>query len=255
MGRTKEAGQSSFDARSLDWRAADMLRTQILSGQFPPGYRLTETVLAGELDVSRGTLRAALKALTHEGLVAQIAYSKWHVPQLSVEDARELTTLHASFAGIVGRLAAEQLTDSATRRLEQARADLRQGKIDESDILAITADIAGLPRLAEQIHKIEQQLFRYTAALGLTHSSIPDLIERGESFIAAVAAADAAQAETRARDLFEASHQPLMDEILRRSPSGETDMQSPAGSDLAPAGPKGITSMPITNDKTGGKTP
>lgn len=210
MGR-KAAGQSGFDARSLDWRAADMLRSQILSGQFPPGYRLTETVLAAELDVSRGTLRAALKALTHEGLVAQIAYSKWHVPQLSREDARELTTLHAALAGLAARLAAEQRSKDAPH----SRADLDQSKMDGNDLLAFIAEGAGLPRLAEQIHILGQQLQRYRTALDLPPAPRPG--EKTAALIAAIAAMDGKRAEQAARDLFSPSHQAVMAEILRRS--------------------------------------
>src|SRR5437667_10556847 len=61
-----------LDRRSLDHRVADILRQQILSGALPPGHRLVETALAESLTISRGTLRAALRALTHEGLVAQV---------------------------------------------------------------------------------------------------------------------------------------------------------------------------------------
>ena len=46
--------------RSLDRRAADVLREEILSRRFPPGFRLVETWLAQQLHVSRGTVRAAL---------------------------------------------------------------------------------------------------------------------------------------------------------------------------------------------------
>src|SRR6185369_2747417 len=70
----KSARSVKVDRRSLDWRAADVLREQILSGKLVPGQRVTETALAAQLEVSRGTLRAALRALAHEGLIQQVAY-------------------------------------------------------------------------------------------------------------------------------------------------------------------------------------
>src|SRR4051812_24775859 len=63
----KSARSLKLDRRSLDWRAADVLREQILTGKLAPGQRVTETALAAQLEVSRGTLRAALRALAHEG--------------------------------------------------------------------------------------------------------------------------------------------------------------------------------------------
>jgi hypothetical protein len=66
--------------RRLDGQAADVLREQILSGRFAPGLRLVEASLADRLGVSRGTVRAALSELAHEGLVSQVAYTKLMPP-------------------------------------------------------------------------------------------------------------------------------------------------------------------------------
>src|SRR5215467_3128120 len=82
--------------RRLDNQAADVLREQILSGRFAPGLRLVEAALADQLGVSRGTVRAALGELAHEGLVSHITYTKWMVSELSAADARELYSLRGS---------------------------------------------------------------------------------------------------------------------------------------------------------------
>jgi DNA-binding GntR family transcriptional regulator len=186
------AGQSGLDARSLDWRAADMLRLQILSGAFPPGHRLTETMLAHELDVSRGTVRAALRSLTYEGLVAQVAYSKWLVPELTSEDANEITTLHAALTGLAARLAAET------------------GIVGPGEDMPIRlAEAARMPRLAEQLHVIGQQIQRYQAALALTAR----MSEDWSPCLAAIGARDAAEAESLARDLIVARHRPLLENL------------------------------------------
>jgi DNA-binding GntR family transcriptional regulator len=57
------------ERRSLVDRAAQILRQGILEGRFPSGSRLLETWLAEQMQLSRGTVRAALRELTHEGLV------------------------------------------------------------------------------------------------------------------------------------------------------------------------------------------
>lgn len=193
----KVAGQSGLDARSLDWRAADMLREQILTGAFPPGHRLTETMLATELDVSRGTVRSALRSLTYEGLVAQVAYSKWLVPELALQDARELATLHAALAGLAARLAAEA-----------GAPDLPggSGEDEKPDLIAMAARI---PRLAEQLHMIAQQLRRYAAVLGLPAPMGEDWCD----CLAAIEARDAGRAERLARDLITARHRPVLEKL------------------------------------------
>ena len=50
---------------------ADALRKRILSGEFPPGHRLPiEPELSREYDVSRSTVREALRVLSSQNLVA-----------------------------------------------------------------------------------------------------------------------------------------------------------------------------------------
>src|SRR3954469_8240608 len=129
-----------LDRRSLDHRVADILRQQILSGALPPGHRLVETALAEGLAISRGTLRAALRALTHEGLVAQVAYTKWMVPGLSPADAWELYTLRGSLEGLAARLVTERQKPDAIAavkhafdRLEAAVAAKSHADVAEAD--------------------------------------------------------------------------------------------------------------------------
>src|ERR1700733_3622021 len=105
------------DRRSLDRRVADALREEILSGRFAPGFRLVETWLAQQLQVSRGTVRAALSELTHQGLVDQVADAKWSVPDLRAQDAWELYTLRASLEGLGSYLAAQAVTPAGGAEL------------------------------------------------------------------------------------------------------------------------------------------
>jgi DNA-binding GntR family transcriptional regulator len=170
-----------LDRRSLDHRVADILRGQILSGALPPGHRLVETALAEGLAISRGTLRAALRALTHEGLVAQVAYTKWMVPELSPADAWELYTLRGSLEGLAARLVTERQRPEAIAsvkhafdRLESAVAAESHPDVAEADAgLHKTIVMAtGHQRLQEQYHLLEQQIRRYIL---LTNAAIIDL--------------------------------------------------------------------------------
>ncbi len=105
----------TVERRSLDRRAADVLREEILSGRFPPGYRLVETWLAQQLQVSRGTVRAALSELAHQGLVDQVAYTKWSVPDLKAQDAWELYSA-PRFPGRLGSISGRRGSIPRKRR-------------------------------------------------------------------------------------------------------------------------------------------
>src|SRR5439155_3402873 len=156
--------------RSLDRRAADILREEILSGRFPPGFRLVETWLAQQLHVSRGTVRAALAELAHQGLVEQVAYTKWSVPDLRAQDAWELYTLRASLEGLASHLAAEAITSAGQGELKRSFDRLvvtaREGRVApavEAD-LALHKTIVALAnhrRLSQQYESLEQQVRRY----------------------------------------------------------------------------------------------
>ena len=56
--------------RSLREQALAALRTAITSGELEPGRHLVETELSDMLQISRGTLREALRQLEQEGLLA-----------------------------------------------------------------------------------------------------------------------------------------------------------------------------------------
>jgi len=66
-----------IEKRSLNGAAADSLRQAIVTGIVAPGARLTEVALARQMDLSRGTVRAALHRLVTEGLVVQRPYAGW----------------------------------------------------------------------------------------------------------------------------------------------------------------------------------
>ncbi|ALN74754.1 hypothetical protein M673_18700 (plasmid) [Aureimonas sp. AU20] len=54
---------------ALTARIAEALRDRIIAGELLPGQRLSETALAGDLAVSRNTLREVFRLLTKEGLL------------------------------------------------------------------------------------------------------------------------------------------------------------------------------------------
>lgn len=61
------------DPRPLHAQISDVIRERVTSGDWPPHYQLhSEPRLAEELQVSRGTVRRALKSLIEDGLLVQV---------------------------------------------------------------------------------------------------------------------------------------------------------------------------------------
>src|SRR5262245_35109280 len=193
----------------LDNRAADLLREQILSGRFPPGLRLVEATLAEKLGVSRGTIRAALSQLAHEGLVLQVAYTKWMVPELSAADAWELYTLRGSLEGLAARLAAEHRTPESMRILSGAHDRLAKAVASGQHAPVAAADLAlhktivaitGHRRLIGQYKLLEQQVRHYIVTSNAQIVDLHTMLDEHEPMVKAIADGDAARAERLARE-------------------------------------------------------
>lgn len=192
----------------LDRQAASVIRERILSGAFGPGYRLVETQLAEQLELSRGTVRAALSELAHEGLVEQVAYTRWEVPRLSDRDAWELYTLRSALEGLGARLVAEQLSPEKMRQIEGAFAALKDAaqRNDRADLTeadaslhALIIRLSGNKRLERQYTVIEQQIRRYIASSNALITEPDGIVAQHEPIVAAILGGRGAAAEREAR--------------------------------------------------------
>jgi DNA-binding GntR family transcriptional regulator len=83
------------------------IRTAIVSGEFAPGSPLPEEALAQQLNTSRGTVREALKALAHGGLVDAQPHRGASVTQLTLRATWETASLRALLEPFAARLAVE----------------------------------------------------------------------------------------------------------------------------------------------------
>jgi DNA-binding GntR family transcriptional regulator len=69
---------------------ADILRTRIAEGYFPPGARLVEQEIVEKLKISRNTLREAFRLLTHERLLSHELNRGVFVRLLTLDDVIDL---------------------------------------------------------------------------------------------------------------------------------------------------------------------
>ncbi|GHF29878.1 DNA-binding GntR family transcriptional regulator [Deinococcus metalli] len=90
----------------------DRLRAAILSGDLPPGTRLSVPELARQLEVSRSPVREAVLLLVGEGLAVEHTRRGVEVARLNLGDVLELYDLRASIDALAARLAAERMTST-----------------------------------------------------------------------------------------------------------------------------------------------
>ncbi len=102
-------------SQSLTTLVQQELERRILAGNILPGDKLNENDVATELNVSRGPVREALRALEQAGLVRTEKNRGVFVRQVSLEEADEIYEVRAGLDELIGRLAAERATDGAGR--------------------------------------------------------------------------------------------------------------------------------------------
>lgn len=86
---------NSRGGQTLTSRVVRHLRKQIMLGKLSPGEHLSELRLAEELNVSRSTVREALRRLESEYLIETIPHRGSSVANLLPSDAIEICQLHA----------------------------------------------------------------------------------------------------------------------------------------------------------------
>ncbi|RXF75632.1 GntR family transcriptional regulator [Hansschlegelia zhihuaiae] len=193
---------------SLDRAAAASLRDAILSGALAQGARLTETRLAAQFNMSRGTVRAALQRLVAEGLVTQRPYSGWDVAALSIQDTWELSTLRASLEALAARLGAERIDAEGRRSVERAFDELRIAAEGGSADELVAADmglhrtlvaLSGNRRLGEHYDLIANQVRLYITSSTIVVKNMSTVVERHRDLIEPILNGDAVGAEVAAK--------------------------------------------------------
>ncbi len=116
---------------------ARALREGIKTGRYVPGQRLIETDLTGELTVSRGPVREALKRLAAEGVVLLIPHRGAYLRKLSRREAMDILVIQEALTALAARLAAENIDLGDNRTRFQAAYDRLMGFRDRRDAPAV----------------------------------------------------------------------------------------------------------------------
>jgi GntR family transcriptional regulator, rspAB operon transcriptional repressor len=112
-----EINPAVFEPSALPDRIYAILKHRILTAAMPPGARIIEKAVCGELNVSRTPLREALNRLVLEGLVTLMPYRGYLVAPLTVAGFRELCELRRIVESGTAALSAERATPDDVARL------------------------------------------------------------------------------------------------------------------------------------------
>ena len=121
---------------TLREHAVTSIRRAILSGALAPGARIVEEELATQLDISRGPVREAIRALEQEGLVRSEPHRASYVAVLSEEEIQQLYVVRAEVEAIAARRVVQLVAEDPQRLmpyqrlLDQMRAAAAVGDLE-----------------------------------------------------------------------------------------------------------------------------
>jgi DNA-binding GntR family transcriptional regulator len=122
------------------------LRAEIVSGQIPPGEKLSEARLAERFGVSRMPVRDALKELESAGFVTVEQRRGTFVRGMSRSEILDLFEVREAVEGMAARLCAHRANNDLLAKLDEAIETMsRQVKV---------LDMDGYSRTDERLHEL-----------------------------------------------------------------------------------------------------
>ncbi|ANZ26786.1 MULTISPECIES: GntR family transcriptional regulator [Rhodococcus] len=194
-----------LEKTSLRQQAVAALRSAITSGALAPSSPLVETELSEMLQISRGTLREAMRQLQQEGLISAGARGRLYVRHLDAKEIRDIFAVRAALEALAVRELAE-LPDRSTvvpalraalDIMARAEHDLDARIEADLNFHRILCRLTGNETLMHSWQSLEGSIRMSIMFAGLEkavgnmdvgrHSAIVDAIETGDSDEAAAA--------------------------------------------------------------------
>jgi GntR family transcriptional regulator, trigonelline degradation regulator len=193
----------SVTAAPLREKVLDILRSAITERHFEPGGRLVERELCDLMQVSRSSIREALRQLESEGLIDLIPNVGPVVKSLSESEARAIYEVRAVMEGLAAKLFVQNADDKAMAKLEMVVATIRNAVAagDEVEMLAaksnlydVLAEGCGNAVASDQLRQMRAQV---TLLRGVTLSErerVAESLSEIEDMLKAIQARDGEKA-------------------------------------------------------------
>lgn len=159
---------------TLSLQIADRISGGIRDEYFTPGERLKEVALADMFQVSRATVREALRILENRGLVSIVPQRGARVTTLSAKELEDLFEIRAALLGLASRRLARVCTPEVAyslrtkcRALQATVHDATLYARESANLVAEIVQSGGNLLLKEHIVAFGQRIDRYRR-LGLS---------------------------------------------------------------------------------------
>ncbi len=149
----------------------DQLREEIVSGRYPPGTRLNESMIAREMNISRIPVREALVRLREHGLVMKHDRRGMFVTELTQEDIQRINSVRIILEAEALKLCRANMNKRHAAKLTSLVEKMENwesgSEIDAADIdiefHRTIWSIAGNPCLYNTLDSLSTSLFAHAA--------------------------------------------------------------------------------------------
>lgn len=200
--------------RTVTARAIERIKEMLASGELTPGQRLpTERDLAGELGLSRSSMREAIRALTAMGVLEARHGAGIYVTRLEPGDLLEtfgvvaevsrgdtllhLVAVRKILEPAAAATAAARLDDASLARLREEMAAMRAGTSSEEivghdlEFHRLITEAAGNPVLGALLEALNSRTFRARVWRGYADENVfPQTFAEHDRIYRALAARD-----------------------------------------------------------------
>ncbi|CAI3797008.1 GntR family transcriptional regulator [Pseudarthrobacter sp. MM222] len=198
-----------LEKKSLREQALAALRTAITSGELAPGRHLVETELSEMLQISRGTLREALRQLEQEGLLSAGPRGRLSVRHLDAKEIRDIFSVRAALESLAARTLCE-LPDrdyvirslrTAIGAMEAATHGTLEERIEtDMDFHRTMCLLTGNETLLHSWESLEGSIRMSIMFAGLDKGVKNMSVDRHHEIVAAIETGDATLARNTIRD-------------------------------------------------------
>jgi DNA-binding GntR family transcriptional regulator len=164
---------------------AEALRELIVSGQVPQGQPLREVALAQRLEVSRNTVREAIRALGREGLVTSSPYKGTVVTRLTRADVTDIFRVRRAIE-LAGIAQLRTAPDEDLTPIKDSVRALELGAEHHDWSAMIDADRGFHEHVVGLLHS--RRLSRFYDAVGAEMRLCLSIVDRNDESPAALAA-------------------------------------------------------------------
>lgn len=198
-----------LEKKSLREQALSALRTAITSGELEPGRHLVETELSEMLQISRGTLREALRQLEQEGLVSAGARGRLSVRHLDAKEIRDIYSVRAALESLAARSLCElpdrQHVIGSLRAAIQAMEAATHGTLEERvesdlDFHRTMCRLTGNETLLHSWESLEGSIRMSIMFAGLEKGVRNMSVDRHNDIVGAIETGDASLARKTIRE-------------------------------------------------------